>query len=613
VDDQPVDLWRPGDPVPPAFIAAATEPDWIVVAHNDAFESAIEQHILGPRYGWLAIPQERHRCTLAMSLACGLPAALDKAAAMLELTNQKADSTVMHQTSKPRHARKGEDPAGLYWFDDQTRLDKLYEYCRQDVECERELYDQLPPLSPAEQEVWQLSNTINLRGFCVDRAFAEAARAIAEQAAPEIELELEEITGGSVTGINQIARLQAWCSKQGCDFKSLDRETIEQVLAQNVLTAPVRRALELRLGGAQAAVKKINSLLVRAGPDDRVRGSFRYHGAATGRWSGEGIQPQNLKKVPENLDAAVNALKTGNYQHVKKIFPQPLEAIGNCSRAMITATAGKMLIGADFSAIESRVLAWVANEAWKLDAYRRFDATHDPRDEPYCETACRIYGVKSGTFTKESPERATGKTCDLAFGYAGALGAFRKFSDAFTDEEVKAFCRDWRAAHPNIKQFWSRINRAAILAVQHRGHPVRCNCIRFLCEGSFLRLTLPSGRALHYPYPTLLRDNHGEPAVSFRDNAAGQFKPCRHGQGAWPGLWTENVVQAISRDLLSEAMLRLEAAGFPIVLHVHDEIVAEVEPTTSMDEFVRLMIIPPAWALDLPIAAQGWSGQRYVK
>ena len=212
----------------------------------------------------------------------------------------------------------------------------------------------------------------------------------------------------------------------------------------------MRRVLELRLGGAQAAVKKIDALLARAGDDDRVRGAFRYHGAATGRWAGEGFQPQNLKRpVVDDLAAAIAAVATGDYAHVKKLYPRPLAVVGDCSRSMITAAPGHVLIGADFSSIESRVLAWIAGEDWKLDAYRRFDATRDPRDEPYCETACRIFRVPSGTYTKDSPERSVGKTCDLAFGYQGGLNAWRKFEpDKFTDAEVETFKTEWRAAHP---------------------------------------------------------------------------------------------------------------------------------------------------------------------
>ena len=236
-----------------------------------------------------------------------------------------------------------------------------------------------------------------------------------------------------------------------------------------------------------------------------------------------------------------------------------------------------MLIGGDFSSIESRTLASVAGEEWKLDAYRRFDATHDPRDEPYCETACKIFRVPSGSYTKASPERAVGKTCDLAFGFQGGLNAWRKFEpDKFSDEEVENFKSEWRAAHPKIKRFWYDIDQAAVTAVHERGRTVRCGPVVLRYAGAFLQIKLPSGRKLSYPFPRIIEDDRGRPRVVFADNAAGKFVDCRGGQGAYGGTWTENIISGIARDLLAEAMLRVEAAGYPIVLHVHDELVCEV-------------------------------------
>jgi DNA polymerase len=225
VDDEPVQLWSPGDAVPAPFIEAAANPNWLVVAHNDTFETAIEEHILAPRYGFPVIPIEQHRCTMALSLAHGLPGRLSAAADALELgyRKDKAGERLMHQTSKPRRAHKDEDPAGTYWFDDPERIERLRSYCAQDVEIERELYQQLPALSSSEQQLWELSCKINARGFCVDRKFAEAARRIAQAAAPEIDQELAEITGGAVTKIGQVARLLAWLQQQGCTMKKLDR------------------------------------------------------------------------------------------------------------------------------------------------------------------------------------------------------------------------------------------------------------------------------------------------------------------------------------------------------------------------------------------------------
>jgi DNA polymerase len=617
IDDEPGRLWVPGDPVPAEFIEAATNPSWIVCAHGAHFEDAIERHVLHPRFNWPTFPIAKQHCTMAAALAAGLPARLGTVADALDLTNRKdrGGERLMHQLSKPRRARKGEDADQVHWFDDDDRLQRLYEYCRQDVEVERELYGRLPPLSASEQALWELSSRINLRGFCVDGAFAEAARTIAKAAAPEIDAEIAELTAGDVTSINQIAKLQTWLQQHGCIMEKLDRKAIEKKLLDPELVPAVQQVLELRLGGAQAAVKKLDALLARAGDDDRVRGAFRFHGASTGRWAGEGFQPQNLKRpLVTDVNAAVSAVSTGDYAHVCSLYQNPLSVVGDCNRSTIVAGRGHMLIGADFGAIESRVLAWVAGEQWKLDAYKRFDATHDPRDEPYCETACRIFRVPSGSYTKDSPERNVGKTCDLAFGYMGGINAWRKFEpDRFTDEEVKTFNAEWRAAHPAIRRLWYNIDRAALTAIRERGRVVRIGSVAFKSTGAFLLLKLPSGRKLSYPQPRAVGDAERQHVV-FADNAAGQFKDCRNGQGAYGGLWTENVVSGIARDLLAEAMLRIEAAGYPIVLHVHDEIVAEVpEGFGSTDQFTRLMTRKPSWALELPIAAKAWMGKRYRK
>jgi DNA polymerase bacteriophage-type len=617
VDDGPVRSWVPGDVVPAEAVEAAFNPDWRVVAHNDAFETQVEQQILSRRHSWPTPPPiERHRCTMAAALAAGLPGRLDKLADILELAHRKdaAGQRLMLQMARPRKPRQGEDGNGIFWFDDESRRNRLHSYNVQDVEIERELYGKLLPLFPQEQKLWELDACINDRGFPVDIALARAAQQVALAAGPEINAELAAITEGFVTSVNQIAKFQIWLQQHGCSPRSLDKKTVEALLENDELLPMARRALQLRLNGGQAAARKLSTLLATVGNDGRVRDAFKFHAAATGRWGGSRFQPQNLKKSKlEDVEGAIVAISTGSYEHVQKLYPQPLSVIADIRRSLICAAPRKILIGGDFSSIESRGLAWVAGEEWKLDSYRRFDATGDPRDEPYCATACKIFGQPIGTYTKDSPERNIGKTCDLAFGYAGGVHAFRKFSNQFTDEEVAQFNRDWRAAHSNIKKLWHRLDRAAWIAVQQRGRVVRCGVVTFKCTGTFLHLKLPSGRKLSYPQPRIIGDEH-EQRVVFADNAAGQFQDCRHGHGAYGGLWTENVVSGIARDLLAEAMLRIEAAGYPIVIHVHDEIVAEVpEGFGSIDEFVHLMTCKPAWALDLPIAAKAWTGARYCK
>ena len=540
VDNGPVRVWRPGEPPLPEIVEAAGDANWLVAAHNDAFETAIEHHILGPRFGWPLVPLERHRCSMAMALAAGLPAKLKTLAIALEFANRKDDAgeRLMHQMSKPRRARKGEDPAGVYYFDDPERLKRWESYMCQDVEVEREIYEQCLQLPPTEQKLWQLNCVINERGFRFDRPFVKAAKQIAAAAGPEIDRELAEITGGAVTGVNQIARIQAWLCEQGWVLKSLDKKVIGKQLTDPELPLPVQRVLELRSGGAQAAAKKLNALLVRAGNDDRLRDEFRYHGAGTGRFTGQGVQVQNLKRPTiENLDDAVAAISSGDYDHVRKLYPKPLAVIGDCTRSMIIAASGYKLIGGDFSSIESRILAEVAGEQWKLDSYRRFDATHDPCDEPYCATACKIFRVPDGSYTKESPQRGIGKICDLAFGYMGGINAWRKFepSDRFTDNEVENFKAEWRATHLNIVKFWHAIDRAAWMAVQDRGRVVRCGPVAFKSNGAFLQLKLPSGRKISYPQPRVRAKTERHQYMIYADNAEALFKDCRYGAGAYGG------------------------------------------------------------------------------
>jgi DNA polymerase len=394
----------------------------------------------------------------------------------------------------------------------------------------------------------------------------------------------------------------------------LDRDAIEELLQSELLPALVRRVLELRQGGAQAAAKKVEALLARCDDDGRIRGALRYHGASTGRWAGNGLQPQNLKRPEiEDIDAAIAAVSTGDLEQVRKLYPRPLAIIGDITRSLICAPPGHTLIGADFSSIEGRVLAWIAGETWKIDVYRRFDATQDPADEPYTVTAAKILGKSPRVITPE--ERRIGKTCELAFGYQGGVGAFRKFeSERFSDTEVDQFKADWRAAHPAIRRLWHDIDVAAWRAVRERGQVVRCGRVAFKCEGAYLFLKLPSTRKLAYPFPRIEIEDLEHEVVVFKDASAGQWRDCRNGDGAYGGLWTENIVSAIARDLLAAALMRIEAAGYPVVLHVHDEVVAEVpEGFGSTEEFTKLMITLPRWAIGLPVAAKAWTGKRFGK
>jgi hypothetical protein len=619
VDAEPVQLWRPCEPVPPELIEAATDPDCKSIAHNAGFERAILRHVLAPplRYGWPDIPVERWRCTMSMALALALPAALGKLADVLGLAHQKGDDKIMHLLAKPRRPRGDEDPAkGPYWFDDAERLAELYRYCAADVECERELFSRLSPLSDAEQSLWQLDQIINDRGFYVDGMLLEKSIAIATAAEQAVQTELQQITSGEIETTNQVDKLLAWLAARGCEVKDLQKATLSAALRRTSLTPEVRRVIELRREAAHASANKMQALQAWRHVDGRVRGCFRYHGAATGRWSGSGPQPQNFRRESENTPAKLAAVTTGDIEQVRQLGA-PIEIVGDIARAAIgAAPPGRRLLIGDFSGIESRVLAWIAGEPSKLDQWSKFDRTHDPADDPYV-----LIGRALGH--PEDTARAKGKVADLAFGYQGGKGAYKNFApadDTATELQIEAFKLAWRNRHPQITQFWRGIDRAAVAAVRRAPAPIDYGRLTLQCEqrdgATFLFITLPSGRRLSYPFPKLITNRFGDPAVEFQDNSIinGAWTPCNHGLGAYGGLWTENIVSGIARDLLAAAIQRLEAAAYPVVLHVHDEIVCELPAREgSLDEFKYLIERLPEWAAGLPITAKVRNGPRFAE
>jgi DNA polymerase len=295
VDDDPAEIWSPGKAIPSVFIEAARSPDWIVVAHNDSFETAIEELLLRPRHDWPLVPLERHRCTMAMALASALPGKLGALAEVLDLPLRKdaEGARLMRQMARPRKTRPGEDPAKIYWLDDPARLTRLCAYCCRDVEIERELFRRLRPLADSEQTLWALDAKINRRGFATDGPLLEAASRVAAAAGQVAQHELRRITDGALTSTDQVAALQAWLAEHGCEVNDVRKLTLQRALQRKGLEPVVRRVIELRLGVAHAAAAKIDKLSAWRCADGRVRGTLRFHGGGTGRWAGHGPQPQN--------------------------------------------------------------------------------------------------------------------------------------------------------------------------------------------------------------------------------------------------------------------------------------------------------------------------------
>ena len=595
-----------GEPPPGIFTEAE-----LVIAHHDMFERAITEHILRPRHGWPSVPVERRRCTMAMALAAALPGKLDSAATAigLELRKDPEGTRLMRLMATPRKPTKGEAP-GIYWHDGPELREKLHRYCARDVEVTRELWRRLPPLSPTEQLVWQLDAGVNDRGFAVDLELARAAQELARHEQQRIDNEIAELTNGRITSAHQVARIRALLEERGHQVQALGKRNVSQVLARGEPDEDIRRLLELRREGGRAAAKKLDALFAGVDADSRMRGTLRYHAAAPGRWSGARFQPQNLPRLTiENTDAAIAAVLAGDVEQVRELG-DVLDVIGNCMRGMIRAAPGLVFLGGDFSAIESRVLAWLAGEDWKVENYRAFDRTGDPSLEPYCVTASRLLGRK--VTPEDKADRQIGKTADLALGFGGALGAWRRFcpDDARSDDEIDRNITAWRRAHPAITRFWRQLENAIRICVS-TGRETRAGKIRCELKDGNLYLILPSGRRIAYPQARLGPGKfENSVQVYFQDNAKGAWTETR----GWYGTFTENVVQGTARDLLAAALLRLAAAGFKPVLHVHDEAICEeFEDTDRTEEFHRLMTTLPDWAEQLPIAAETWRGVRYIK
>jgi DNA polymerase len=345
-------------------------------------------------------------------LAHALPASLEGAAEALELENRKGDSAAMRRLSRPKKDGSWEDSTEL--------LEALYTYCGTDVTVERELAERLPPLSDAEQLVWQLAARVNDAGFPIDSALLEGALKIVTAAEAELEQELRQLSGGEVTTVDQADRLRAWLEARGCSIPNVQKRTVSNALRRKDLTAPVRRALELRRAGAHtASVAKFAALRAYRAEDGRIRGTLKYHGAGPGRWVGAGPQPQNFRRAtitPEMIER----VRAGDLTQLQAHYAQPpLEIVGDIGRAIICAPPGKRLICGDFSGIESIVTAELAGQRDKVELWRRFIEAGGP--DPYLELGTRC-GVP------EEQARDIGKRCDLAFGFGGGLGAWQRMS-----------------------------------------------------------------------------------------------------------------------------------------------------------------------------------------
>jgi len=617
-DDEPI-RWLPGEPVPAPLFDVARDPEaWKLIAHHHEFERAMLEQVLIPRFGFPVIPLEAQYCTQQLALANAYPAELDLLAQALGLPYRKdpAATKAMREVTRPRKPRRGEDRNVLHWDDDPIKRELLRARCRLDVITTRAVWQHLKLKHPngSERTIQILDAVINRRGVSIDRAFVEAARALAIRERDAINIRLAHLTAGNITSVDQVQRFLAEINAHGHHMSSMTKRSVAAVLAGKP-SAYVRELLELRRKGARASARKFQRMLLYASNhDDRMRGTLRWHGSGPGRWTGLGPQLQNLKRNESAPLAAVDAVRAVDHAQLAT-YGNPLTLLGDLSRAAIAAAPGKVLMAVDFAAIESRVLAWLARESWMVTAYQTYDTTGDKSLEPYRVLAARMLVKDIGAVT--AADRQTGKAGELAAGFGGSVGAWRRLlpDDPRSDDAIKADIARWRRAHPRTCQFWQDLARCIRLAIRlgeaiYIGKPPGPTIIANYEHGN-LYLTLPSGRQITYPEARLTPSKYeGYPAdVSFRDNARGQWSTYR----GWFGTFVENVVQGVARDLLAAAIERVEAHGLCVILHVHDDLLVEM-PAGSVSEpdFLALVLTPPAWAAGLPLAGKVRCGPHYL-
>lgn len=641
------------------LIEAADE----IEAHNCGhFEAPIWEYCASPKYGWPEIPRHKFRDSMAQCCMQGIPRSLDKACRFLNLPVQKDTEgyKLMLRMCKPRKPTKS-NPA--QWVEDAESIIRLAQYCRQDVEAEYALSNALAPLPPGEQEAWALDHRINHRGLRVD--VPTARRMVGHIEAHEAKLlaEAKALTGG--ISPTQVAASVRWCASNGVKLASFDREAVTAA-RKNTPPANVDRFLAIRQSLGKSSTAKYKAMIDRANADGRIRGTMLYHGAATGRVAGHnGLQPQNLPRgaFGDTVACIAHINANGFDDDLDFLWGDPMHAASTCIRGMIMAAPGHSLFVSDFASIEARVLAWLAAEVDTLAAFRA-------GKDLYKVAATSIFGVHYDAITKG--QRQVGKACVLGLGYGGGIGAFATMAAVYgidletlpaivlpgaaenvvsrANLNAKNFAKTnpdamshdaamacdvikqlWRQANPNIVGFWRGLEDAVKSAIEDSGQAYQYGPIKTKITDNFLRVRLPSGRCLYYYSPSI-RQRKSKILVE-RDGQEIEIEIIRAtpfyvaGDANWvpaAGRWSEtatyggklaeNVTQAVARDLMIEATKRLEGAGYPIVLTVHDEIVAEVpDGFGSLDNFSRIMAEIPEWARGCPVDAEGFACQRYRK
>ncbi|MDK7142905.1 DNA polymerase [Gleimia europaea] len=617
IDEQPVqvvDLAK-GEKLPNEILAALVDPRVVKWAFNASFEriclsSWLHRYHPEMLSGSEFLDPGQWRCSMIWAAYLGMPMSLDQVAKVLNLPVKKdtAGKKLIRQfctPATPNLINKGArrnlpslDPEGWKAFT---------KYNRRDVEVEQAIHTRLAkfPVPEAEWEAYSLDQRINDAGIKLDATLVDAAVTLDEKHRETTLDRAQELTG--LENPNSPIQLKDWLAQNGCPLDSLTKAEVATALED--ATGVVKEILQLRGDLAKSSVKKYQAMQNVSGADGRARGLLQFYGAGrTGRFAGRLVQVQNLPRnyLPD-LDQARTLVKDKNLEAVELLYDSVPDTLSQLIRTAFIPTSGNRFIVSDYSAIEARVIAWLAGEKTTLEAFR------DGKDL-YCETASRMFKVPVEKHGANGKLRQKGKIAVLACGYGGSVGALKAMGAlkmGLSEDELKPIVDVWRAANPHIVWLWQEVEEAALKAITTR-QPVRLSNLTFTLESGILFITLPSGRRLAYVKPGLGQNRFGGTSITYWGVTTGR----RWGRlETYGGKLVENIVQAVARDLLVHGMHNVANAGHQIVMHVHDEIVVDepVESGASVEQICRLMSSLPDWADGLPLDADGYECNYYQK
>lgn len=585
-----------------------------------AYNAAFEWYCLNQ--AGFETPLEQWRCTMAHGLYCGYTAGLDATGRAIGLPQDKqkltAGKALIRYFCVPCKPTKSN--GNRTWNLPKHAPEKwslFKDYCKQDVVTESEILKRLSlfPMPEEEERLWQMDIRMNAFGVRVDGELIQGALEIDSESAGRLEEEARSLTG--LGNPNSAAQLLPWLRANGLELENLQKATVAEALGREGLPEKVRRVLEIRQQLGKTSIKKYVAMEAAMGMDGRVRGLTQYYGAnRTGRWAGRLVQMQNLpRNYLKTLDSARNLVKQGNYAGVRMIYGNVPDTLSQLIRTAFIPSEGNKFVVADFSAIEARVIAWLAGEQWVNEVF----ATHG---KIYEATASQMFHVPIERIVKGNPEyalRQKGKVATLALGYQGgsnALIAMGALDMGLSEEELPDIVQRWRGANPRIRDLWYAVEQAALEAMQ-TAQPQAIHGLIFALEGDlvygqcFLTIRLPSGRKLFYPRPFLQENQFGRMAVHYY--TVGQQTRKWEVTSTYGGKLTENIVQAIARDCLAETLRRIDARGLQVVFHVHDEVIIDAPPDVTVDEICALMAEPIPWAPGLVLKGAGFESEYYMK